>query len=193
MQNKIIILAGMPGAGKGAVSKIMKWLPNTKHLSAGELLRAVDRGTELGQKVDALQKEGKIVDAEIVNALMKQALVSGSDFIFDGFPRSVEQAEWLFENAKDFEIFAVLLEIDEGMAEKRRDHRIKHMLDNGETPRKDDLDPNALPKRFAEYREKTAPTIDYLREKLGDNFCAIDGAGYLEDVYDNIMCKIIRN
>jgi adenylate kinase family enzyme len=54
------------------------------------------------------------------------------------------------------------------------------------------MDPTILPKRFAEYREKTEPTIEFLRQKLGDKFFAIDGRPTIEDVYSNIM-KILTN
>ena len=70
---------------------------------------------------------------------------------------------------------------------RRRDKRINDYLLLGETPRGDDTDPTILPKRFIEYREKTEPTIEFLRQKLGDKFFDIDGRLTLEDVYDNMM------
>ena len=195
MRDRIIILCGMPGAGKGAISKIMRWMPNTVHLSSGEKFRALDPESDLGKRVRDIMAKGELIDDATVNEVILPSLTPGQSLLLDGYPRSVAQAEYILDLAKksDVDVCAVLLEIDEDLAMKRRDHRIKHMVDNGETPRKDDLDPEALPKRFSEFREKTAPMIEYLREKLGDNFCAIDGSGYLEDVYDNIMCKIIRN
>ena len=187
-RNKIIILAGMPGAGKGAISKIMKWHPNISYISTGILFRALDPESELGKEIQAIMTEGGLVNDDIVNRMVEPHLVPGNDILLDGYPRSIPQVEWLLEKtANDFDVFSFLLELDEETAIRRRDKRINDYKLLGEEPRKDDTDPTVLPKRFAEYREKTEPTIEFLRKKLGDNFFLIDGRPTLEDVYETIM------
>ena len=188
MKNKIIILAGMPGAGKGSICKIMKWLPNMAYISTGILFRALDPKSELGKKVQEIMAAGGLVGDDIVNQMVLPHLVPGKDILLDGYPRSIPQVEWLLEQVGDkFDIVSFLLQLDEATATKRRDKRINDYLLIGETPRGDDTDPTILPKRFAEYREKTEPTIEFLRQKLGGKFFEIDGRPTLEDVYDNIM------
>jgi len=187
-KNKIIILTGMPGAGKGAISKVMKWLPNMSYISTGMLFRALGPNSELGRQVQEIMTVGGLVGDEIVNQMVEPHLVPGKDILLDGFPRSIPQVEWLLEQAgDDFDVVAFLLQLDEESAMRRRDKRINDYLLLGETPRGDDTDPTILPKRFIEYREKTEPTIEFLRQKLGDKFFDIDGRLTLEDVYDNMM------
>jgi len=115
-------------------------------------------------------------------------LVPGKDILLDGFPRSKPQAEWLLEKVKgDFDVIAFLINLDEETADKRRLKRIQDYEMLGKEPRKDDIDPTILQNRFQEYREKTEPTIEFLRQRLGDKFYDMDGKLAIEDVYDNIM------
>ena len=188
MRNKIIIMTGMPGAGKGAICKIMKWMPNISYISTGILFRALEPESELGKKVAEIMAAGGLVGDDIVNQMVLPHLVPGKDILLDGYPRSIPQAEWLLEQvAGKFDVVTVLLLLDEETATKRRDKRINDFLMLGETPRGDDTDPTILPRRFAEYRDKTEPTIEFLRRKLGGKFFEVDGRLTLEDEYDNVM------
>jgi adenylate kinase len=125
--------------------------------------------------------------------MVEPKLVPGSDYLLDGYPRSIRQAEWLLGKAAalSFDVIAILLEIDEETATARRDKRLRETLERGETPRKDDINPDALPKRFAEYREKTEPMLDYLKQKLGDKFFTVDAKPPLEDVFAAVA-KIVE-
>ena len=189
MKDKIIILFGMPGAGKGAVSQIMRWQPNVTHVSTGGLLRALDPESELGKKVRACIDAGQFASDDLIYQMVGDALVPGKDILLDGFPRKVSQAEWLMNGFADkFDMVAFLLNLDESVATARRDKGINDYILRGEEPRKDDTDLTVLPKRFAEYRSQTEPTVEFMREKLGANrFFDIDGRVTLEDVYDSVM------
>jgi adenylate kinase len=177
----------MPGAGKGTIADLLKERPDMTHISTGDLFRSLDQDGPLGQKITAIQAAGKLVDDETVNQMVEPKLVAGSDILLDGYPRSIPQAEWLLDAAAGkFDVVAILLEIDESIAAARRDKRLRETLERGETPRKDDADPDALPKRFAEYREKTEPMLDYLREKLGDNFYTVDGSQSIDAEYADV-------
>lgn len=192
MRDKIIILAGMPGAGKGEISnRLKKEYPNIRHLSSGYLFRSLDKNTEIAKKIASIQESGKLVDDETVNELVEPHIIHGKDLLLDGYPRSVPQAEWLLNKAVDFDMVSVLLEVDETVSIFRRDNRINQARLNGLEPRKDDLDPTVLPRRFVEYREKTFPMIEFLREKLGDDFYSIDGSRTIADVYLDVK-KILN-
>jgi adenylate kinase len=189
-KDKIVILIGMPGAGKGSISTLMKWLPNVAHVSVGELIRRLDSESDLGKKVHAIQASGMLVDDDTVNEVFAASLPGfiGKDLLLDGYPRTIGQAKWIFDNLKDkFDIISFLINLDEKTATFRRDKRINDYLIRGEEPRKDDIDPTVLPRRFAEYREKTEPTVEFLRKELGDKFFEVDGRPTLEDVYESIM------
>lgn len=186
--NKIIIMTGMPGAGKGVYNRVMGWLPNISSLSTGDLFRKLDPESDLGKKVNEIMTAGGFVGDDIVNEMVKPYLVPGKDILLDGFPRSVIQAEWLLnEVSGKFEIVTFLINLDFETADKRRLKRIEDYKLLGKEPRADDIDPTIIQKRFAEYREKTEPTIEFLRQKLGDKFFDIDGKPAIEDVYDSIM------
>jgi adenylate kinase len=194
MKNKLIILAGMPGAGKGDNSEHLGQRPNTVSISTGELFRALDPDSELGKKVASIINGGGLVSDDIVNQMVEEKLVPGKDIVLDGYPRSVPQAEWLLGRMKrmPFNVIAILLEISEETAALRRDNRIAKALANGKTPRKDDLDSSALSRRFAEYYEKTAPMVEFLRKELGGKFYNVDASVSVEEVFaavENIVSE----
>ncbi|HHB81333.1 MAG TPA: adenylate kinase [Aliiroseovarius sp.] len=95
-----IILLGPPGAGKGTQARILVDERNMTQLSTGDMLRAaIKSGSELGKKVAGIMAEGKLVTDEIVIDLIGEQLEKGSEggFIFDGFPRTLAQADALGE------------------------------------------------------------------------------------------------
>ena len=98
-----IILLGPPGAGKGTQAKILVEKRGMVQLSTGDMLReARTSGTEMGQKVAAIMDAGELVTDEIVIGLIEEKLQSaeGNGFIFDGFPRTLAQADALGELLK---------------------------------------------------------------------------------------------
>ena len=93
-----IILLGPPGAGKGTQARFLEDERGMVQLSTGDMLRAArTSGTEMGQKVAAIMDAGELVTDEIVIGLIEEKLEEGSDggFIFDGFPRTLPQADAL--------------------------------------------------------------------------------------------------
>ena len=185
-KDKAIILCGMPYAGKGRMSERLRKLPGFVHISTGELCRSVDPETELGKKVIDLMNQGILIDDDTINEMVESKIKPGSTLLFDGYPRSIPQAEWLLERLEDFDVLGIFLEIDEKIATLRRDRRINDFRLLGQEPRKDDSDLTILPKKFSEYYEKIAPTVEFLRTTLGDKFFSVDGGGTIEEEYSRV-------
>ena len=96
----IIILFGPPGAGKGTQAQILVERYNLKQLSTGDMLReAIKEGSDLGKEAKAIMDRGELVSDEIILSMIKEKLENAESqgFIFDGFPRNLEQARALDE------------------------------------------------------------------------------------------------
>ncbi len=107
---KQLIFLGAPGSGKGTQAKVLVEKKNYNHVSTGDLLRGeIKKGTELGQKVDNVLKSGDLVKDELVLELLKANCdLSTGAYIFDGFPRNIEQSKLLEDHILgDFDYSAV--------------------------------------------------------------------------------------
>ena len=178
-KDKAIILCGMPNAGKGDLSNLLKKLPNFVYISTGDLCRSADPKTPLGRKVLDIMHKGILIDDDIINEMVDQKIKQikqGSNLVFDGYPRRISQAKLLLKKLEDldFDTMVIFLEVDEEVSILRRDKRINDFRKLGQEPRKDDLDLAALSKRFLEYRENTVPMVEFLRRKLEHKFYSIE-------------------
>ena len=157
---KYFILFGPPGAGKGTQAALMVERFNFRHVSTGDLLRReIKMGTELGKLAHELIDKGLLVPDEIVEAMIQNEIENHPDasgFIFDGFPRTTEQAEML-DNllaARKEEVSSVIaIVIDDEMVKERIRHRA--LIEN----REDDADDAIIANRIATYHQKTEPLI----------------------------------
>lgn len=162
-----IILIGPPGAGKGTQAKILENKYGLKQLSTGDMLRAeVAAGSALGQKAGGLMERGALVpDALIVDMIagrMEQPDCAGG-IIFDGFPRTVDQARALDAMLADKEkpLAAVIqLTVDEDELVNRLNTRIRQAQDAGQDVRPDDNE-ETLRHRLEVYHSQTAPILPY--------------------------------
>ena len=179
-----IILFGPPGAGKGTQAKRLVQERNWVQLSTGDMLReARSAGTELGKKVADIMDSGNLVSDEIVIALIQERLDEADKAggaIFDGFPRTVAQAEALdaLLASRESQIDKVIrLVVDEDALVQRMEKRAK------EEGRADDT-VEAFKTRLETYAKQTAPLIPYYQGqgKLAD----VDGMGAVEAVADAI-------
>ena len=186
-----IILFGPPGSGKGtqAANLIDKY--SLTHISTGDVLRAeITNGTDLGVLAKSFMDEGKLVTDNIVIGMMsnlidKEIAAGSQGFIFDGFPRTVDQASALDKMCGDkgLKIDTLLsLEVDE-------EELVKRLLIRGETSgRSDDTDENIIRNRIVEYNEKTEPVASFYNKQ--SKLVRIQGVGSIEDI-TNALCAEI--
>lgn len=121
---RVHVLLGAPGSGKGTLAKQLVQEFALTHLSTGDILRdAVSRGTEIGLRAKAIMANGKLVDDDTVNGLVFARLRDGNqDVLFDGYPRTLQQAEALsnFLSAQGVELGLVVdLDVPEDVLEAR--------------------------------------------------------------------------
>ncbi|RDC64098.1 adenylate kinase [Adhaeribacter pallidiroseus] len=184
-----IVLFGPPGAGKGTQSQKLIDTYSLIHLSTGDLLRSeIAAGTELGLRAKTLMDQGILVPDEVVIGMIDTKLKenrNAAGFIFDGFPRTVKQAESL-DSLLDQNNTAIsgmiALEVNEEELTKR-------LLLRGQTSgRPDDQNEELVRKRVQEYNTKTAPVAGYYANQ--GKYHAINGIGEIEEIFTEI-CEII--
>jgi len=184
-----VILLGPPGAGKGTQAKRLEETRGMMQLSTGDMLRAArSSGTEMGRKVAEVMERGELVTDEIVIGLIEEKLEAGAagGFIFDGFPRTLKQADALgaLLQRRGMKLDAVIeLVVDDTALVGRIVRRAEEARAAGETVRKDDT-PEVFEVRLREYYKSTAPLTGYYWAK-GD-LMQIDGMAGMQDVANAI-------
>lgn len=166
-----IVLLGPPGAGKGTQARILVEGRGMVQLSTGDMLRAArTSGTPMGQQVAAVMDAGRLVTDEIVIGLIDEALdgpAGQGGAIFDGFPRTLAQADALeaLLARKGIALRAAIeLRVDDATLVGRIVRRAEEAHAAGEPVRPDDT-PEVFEKRLREYYKNTAPLIGYYHAK----------------------------
>lgn len=185
-----IILIGPPGAGKGTQAKILETKYGLKQLSTGDMLRAeVAAGSDLGKKAKAIMDAGHLVSDEIIIGMIASCIEQPdckNGVIFDGFPRTVEQAKALdaMLAAKGKPLTAVVLfQVNEDELVGRLNSRIRQAKEAGQPVRADDNE-ETLRKRLEVYRAQTAPIIPYY--ETSGLMKKVDGMAPIEDVTEQM-------
>ena len=179
-----IVRFGPPAAGKGTQAKRLVDAANLVQLSTGDMLRAARKsGSELGKKVASIMDRGDLVSDDIVIALIEEQLDANPDargFIFDGFPRTVAQAEALDTalSERNTQIDAVIRLVTE---DSRLVERVEKRA--AEEGRADDT-AEAYKVRLRNYNAQTAPLLPYYRAQ--GKLHEVDGMAAIEDVTDQI-------
>ena len=184
-----LVLFGPPGAGKGTQSEKIIEKYHLTHISTGDLFRKnIKEGTALGQSAQKYMDEGNLVPDEIVIGMVDQEINDTEDtngFLFDGFPRTVAQAEaldnLLYFNDNPIDTM-IALNVDEEELKKR-------LLNRGLTSgRPDDQDEEKIANRIAVYHRETAPVADYYNRQM--KFNQVVGVGSIDEIFADIS-KII--
>ncbi|SMO61130.1 Adenylate kinase [Thalassovita litoralis] len=180
-----IILLGPPGAGKGTQASHLVESRDMIQLSTGDMLReAKASGSEMGKRVAAVMDAGGLVTDEIVIGLIREKLEGDKKggFIFDGFPRTLGQADALAAllEEKGEKLDAVIeMQVDDETLVKRIVNRAAEAAAAGKPVRADDNE-ESVRFRLMEYYKKTAPLIGYYHAK--GNLTSIDGLGAIDEV-----------
>jgi adenylate kinase len=185
-----IILLGPPGAGKGTQAKRLVAERNMVQLSTGDMLRAArTSGTEMGKMVAGVMDRGELVTDEIVIGLIREQLETQTDvagFVFDGFPRTLAQADALGDLLADLgqSLDAVIeLQVNDEVLVDRIVGRAKEAAAAGEPVRADDNE-ESLKIRLMAYYKQTSPLIGYYYAK-GD-LKSVDGLASMDEVAASI-------
>jgi len=184
-----IILLGPPGAGKGTQAQRLVKERNMVQLSTGDMLRAArTSGTDMGKIVADVMDRGELVTDEIVIGLIREQLetAQGDGFIFDGFPRTLAQADALgaLLSEKGETLDAVIeMQVDDETLVARVVNRAKEAAAAGQPVRADD-NAHSMRTRLMEYYKKTAPLIGYYHAK-GD-LRSVNGLGEIDAVAGEI-------
>lgn len=184
-----LVLFGPPGAGKGTQAEFLIDTFGLIHLSTGDLLRSeIADGTELGLKAKSFMDKGELVPDEVVIGMIKSKLENNRDakgFIFDGFPRTVDQAKTLdtLLNDNGTPMSGMLcLEVE-------KEELISRLLNRGKiSGRADDQNQKVIENRITVYNEKTLPIIEYFKPQ--NKHFGINGMGSIEDIAERIKAVV---
>ena len=207
-----LIILGPPGAGKGTQAAFIASEQNIPHISTGDMLReAIKNGTELGLQAKAVMDAGNLVSDELIIELVKERISKDdckNGFLFDGFPRTIPQAEALQENNVDINGVIELVIADEEIIKRMSGRRIH--LASGRTyhvefnpPKKPGLDdetgeeliirkddePETVKDRLKVYWTQTQPLIEYysnFKNASDFKYLTVDGTLTVEEIKNNI-------
>src|ERR671923_1282364 len=208
-----LILLGPPGAGKGTQANFIREKYGIPQISTGDMLRAaVKAGTPLGKAAKKVMDAGQLVSDDIIMGLVKERLKHldcQPGYLFDGFPRTIPQAEGLEATGVPIDYVLEIDVPDEEIVTRitgRRVHpasgRVYHVKFNppkvagkddvtGEAPvhRADDRE-ETVKKRLEVYRAQTRPLVEYYRRRAGGKYRRISGTGSVEEVRQRALAAL---
>ncbi len=211
-----IILLGGPGAGKGTQANFIKEKYNIPQISTGDMLRAhVKAGTELGKAAKKIMDEGGLVPDDIIMGMVKERIEEDdckNGYLFDGFPRTIPQAEAMKEAGIGIDAVVEIDVPDEEIIKRmsgRRVHpgsgRTYHVIFNppkeegkddvtGEPlVQRDDDKEETVKERLKVYHEQTEPLIDFYTKEAKEGklkYVKVNGVGSVEEIRDQIFAGL---
>ena len=213
-----IILLGAPGAGKGTQAQYLTQKFNIPQISTGDMLRAaVKAGSELGLQVKAVMESGGLVTDEIIIALVKDRIQEpdcANGFLFDGFPRTIPQAQAMVDAGVGVDLVLEIDVPDDEIVSRlsgRRVHpasgRVYHLKHNppqvegkddqtGEPLiQRDDDKEETVRKRLQVYHDQTLPLVDFYKKQEENNpeikFEKLNGVGSIESITRSLEAIIV--
>lgn len=184
-----IILCGAPGCGKGTQSDFIVEKYGLTHLSTGDLMRKeIASGSELGQLISSYTSNGQLVPDDVTIKLLEQHIDSLPEdtkgLIFDGFPRTLNQAvqlERLMKKRGDKTAILIDINVPE-------DEIIRRLIERGKTSGRADDNLDTIKKRLVVYHDQTRPVDDYY--ELMDKYVRIQGLGTISEIFGRI-CRVL--
>ena len=178
---KNFVLFGKPGSGKGTQAEHLSEKYKLYHISTGDLFRKnISQNTNLGLLAQSYMDKGELVPDEVTIKMLENEIKENPQskgFLFDGFPRTIAQAESLdkFLKSIDMQINATIaLDVDE-------EELISRIIDRGKTSnRSDDQDIEKIQNRFNEYNMKTSTLSKYYKDQK--KFFEVDGSGSVDEI-----------
>ncbi len=185
-----IVLFGPPGSGKGTQSEKLIDKYGLTHFSTGDMLRAEQAAnTELGLQAKKIMDRGELVSDEIIIGMIRNKIKGQSDakgFIFDGFPRTVAQAEALDSVLKDL---GIKIDLMLGL-EVEKDELIDRLLKRGKDQGRTDDNLETIENRINVYECQTLPLTGYYDAQ--NKYRGVDGLGGIDDIFGR-LCGIIES
>lgn len=169
----MIIFFGMAGSGKSVQSEKLSTAINWPHISAGAALRASD-----DSQVKADLAKGELADYRITNRLMRQTLDDVNNrLILDGYPRQIEQAQWLIDEQRPIEL-CIWLDVSEEVIRQRLAERGRH-----------DDTAEAIHRRLEIFNQETAEVLDLFKQHQ-IKIIKVDGSGSIEQVHQRVLQEV---
>lgn len=208
-----VILLGGPGAGKGTQANYMKEKYNIPQISTGDMLRAaVKAGTALGKEAKKVMDAGGLISDEIIMGLIKERVKDDdckNGYLFDGFPRTLVQADALKTEGIDIDA-VVEIDVDDAEIIKRMSGRRVHLAsgrtyhvtfnppktegkddETGEDlVQRDDDQESVVKNRLDIYHDQTEPLINYYNSMDGINYVKVNGIGSVDSIRDQIFTDL---
>ena len=182
------ILFGPPGSGKGTQSVKTAEKYNFAHISTGDIFRKnIREKTELGLKVQGIIEKGELVPDELLIEILENAMDQFKNiqgFVFDGFPRTIQQAkdlDMMLAKRKESVSLVLALEVNDNEI-------LTRLLKRAELEGRKDDTKEVIENRISIYNNQTQPLIDFYTEK--GKFTSVEGIGSIDGIFESI-CKII--
>jgi adenylate kinase len=182
-----MLIFGVPGAGKGTQSEMLKAIPDIFHLSSGAIFRALDPESKEAEEVRQYSSKGELVPDELTIRIWRKwvdnALADGTldptkqILLLDGIPRNANQCKILDDHVNVLKVIHLAAEDDEPMVERIKQRALKE-------GRSDDADENIIRRRFEVYREESLPVLSHYQAELKSD---VDPTGTPEEVQDRVV------